>query len=306
MVNQPIRQHTVPKVYLKRFPLVEDRLFEFRPEEARWFGVSAANASVRKHAYTYNEQDGTRSYVVEESLSKLESMADAALKRLDELGPSGLQGQERLIIANFIAVQHYRTNKMKEVADTAESMLRTATVQERLLDESLPEIIDDYSEAEIAEYRQSIRDGTAKFGEGQFFVRHFMGNVSKPVRDYVFNMDWRTERIVASSHGYFITSDTPFAVRRRGKLIDDRIVPLRETDSEFYFPVSNRTMLIGSNDGGRDRKLKSQLRIDELNKIILANCHQSIYSPLEDERLAMLHATLDGFKIPAPVPFIEK
>ena len=118
-MNQPVRQHTVPICFLSNFSFDDRAIFELRNDRPDWFKIALKSASVHKNIYTFTGSDGKKEYAVENALSQLEGAASPIINKVDSSGAGSLFASERYVLANFIAIQHYRTKKMKHVTEAA-------------------------------------------------------------------------------------------------------------------------------------------------------------------------------------------
>ena len=301
-MNEPVRQHTVAACYLRGFSVDEKALYELR-DGGDWFKNSIKSASVCKHMYTFQNSSGARDYAVEKALAKLEGEAGPILKKIDTQGVDCLPNDEKQIVANFIAVQHFRTKKMRHIVDDAFERLQEPENKARFTEENRDHFRKDCSDAEIDEYIERILQGKEVSEDPDFFVTSIMFSISERTRNLILMMRWRTETIKRGDETLlFVTSDTPFAVRNRGKLTEDRIVGLNAPNAEFYFPISRRTMLIGSHESVRSQKNVKQFRVDELNKITMVNRFESIFAQEPSEHVSAILKSLNGFRIPNSVP----
>ncbi len=102
--NEPVRQHFVPKVYLKNFCDSLAKLHVYDKET----GCVRSNASllsvaVLKHLYTLTDDKGEKNYRVEECLSRLESEYGNLLKRVQVDGGSFFNGDNLRTLLWFLA-----------------------------------------------------------------------------------------------------------------------------------------------------------------------------------------------------------
>lgn len=311
--SRPEKQHTLPSFVLKRFSLDDgDKKFVFQHRspiaENCWVPVNAEKASIKKNIYTFKTSNGDKSFAMEHLLSKLESQNAELIRQVDSNGVDSLSPQQEYDLSFFMTVQLFRTTKLKSITDAAFLQYQEAETKLKFLAENETELRGKFSGDEIAAYRQTILDGTdddARFAS-DFYVKSIMMNISANVPRRIMSMNWRTERVAKHSDTLFIVSDNPFAVRRRGKLTENRVVGLIEEDAEFYFPLSCKTMLIGSNGLVRQPKAANPLRVHELNKISFVNRLDMIWSPTDCEYTRHMLMELNEFRIPTPKPNLVK
>lgn len=106
MVGIPKRHHVVPKFYLKRFANKADQITAFHPEDFRRYTTSVEKVGVEGHFYSIPTEDGYDT-IVEETLSKLESIAAIDLAKLAD-GRSSTMPAFRRKLSFFMAVQFVR------------------------------------------------------------------------------------------------------------------------------------------------------------------------------------------------------
>jgi hypothetical protein len=106
MVGIPKRHHVVPKFYLKRFASKAGDITAFHPENFRRYTTSVENVGVEGHFYNIPTEDGWDT-IVEETLSKLESIAAIDLAKLAD-GRSSTMQAFRTKLSFFMAVQFVR------------------------------------------------------------------------------------------------------------------------------------------------------------------------------------------------------
>lgn len=76
MSSNPIRQHWVPKVYLRSFcisPIESEQINAFDLDSGREFKTSIAKIAVKRHFYTLGLNSENPSFAIEHELSKIES-----------------------------------------------------------------------------------------------------------------------------------------------------------------------------------------------------------------------------------------
>jgi hypothetical protein len=65
---------------------------------------------------------------------------------------------------------------------------------------------------------EACERGEEQIPSRNLYVKSLMGNVSPRVRNHIYAMNWRLAKIKEPNEStFFITSDCPFVVRRRGK-----------------------------------------------------------------------------------------
>ena len=85
MTSDPIRQHWVPKVYLRSFcvpPIKREQINTFDLKSGREFITSLGNVAVKRHFYTLGLRNGRPSYKIEQGLSRIESVVKPLILEL--------------------------------------------------------------------------------------------------------------------------------------------------------------------------------------------------------------------------------
>lgn len=111
--NDPIRQHWVPRVYLRAFcasPVDQEQIHGLNLETGNAFFTSVDRVAVQKHFYTLGRDTASPSYAVETALERLESDVGPILAdiRRDEILPAGDRLQ---MLARFLGSLHMRSRQ---------------------------------------------------------------------------------------------------------------------------------------------------------------------------------------------------
>lgn len=152
------RNHVVPKFYLRRFANQADRISAFHPEDLRRYTTSIEKVGVEGHFYNIPTEDGWDT-VVEDTLSKLESIAGHDLPRL-VTGRSTTLEAFRGRLSFFMAVQFVRGRSSRDamVDFTKDLFVKVAQFM-------TPEIIQ--AEAERRGKTMSLEEATEVWKVGQ-------------------------------------------------------------------------------------------------------------------------------------------
>lgn len=114
-MNQPIRQHWVPKVYLSNFATEESKLakspqaYVLNVKSGEEFVTSIDNILLQKHLYTLGKNDAAPNFVIERTLSLIEGAAAASLKSMAVGEPVHCDKQQRVLVSYFLATLIMRT-----------------------------------------------------------------------------------------------------------------------------------------------------------------------------------------------------
>lgn len=94
-MSQPVGQHFVPRMLLKRFVGSDSRLWAFdkrRPDRGIWQSTPK-DLLKERHLYTVTLADGLQNFAVEEALGHVESAAEPVIERVLERARVGLPPQ---------------------------------------------------------------------------------------------------------------------------------------------------------------------------------------------------------------------
>jgi Protein of unknown function (DUF4238) len=215
------RQHFVPQLLLRRFSRGSGDappIFELDTTSGRPRRTNTRVAASRHYLYAFFEEGGDRNNQIEGYLSRVESHAAPALRRLLE-EPTSLTGADRATLSLFLGVQMQRTPAAAaQVTELANAFLRTE-VGSRFSNRA--GFADDYheffgddgkTEEEIEAFRletiRQARDGRMRIvdGGGAAFstsIRH-----AAELSLVIFELGWTMLRC----EGGFVTSDRAFAI----------------------------------------------------------------------------------------------
>jgi hypothetical protein len=112
-MSDPRKHHTVSQGYLRFFADEDDRLWEYRKPTGTSVRKRVAEVAAERDFYAIEKSDGTLDQAVEKALSKIETIAVGALRRLTSDEP--LRKTDRGDIAYFIALQFIRTTSFRRM-----------------------------------------------------------------------------------------------------------------------------------------------------------------------------------------------
>lgn len=112
MAKRTRRQHIVPKFYLKGFSDTSEQIRRVELPGDRSYLLSITNASVIKDFYTIILPDGSESDAFERAFIEIEGAAAEAV-RITTSGIWPLPPESRLALANWIALQHLRSEDIR-------------------------------------------------------------------------------------------------------------------------------------------------------------------------------------------------
>ncbi len=193
MQNEPVRQHWVPKVYLRGFcaePLEREQIHVYDTKVGKDFVASIDKIAVKNHFYTLAPGTEHQSYAVEEAFSRLESDVGPILSalRLSQNIPADEQATS--ILARFIATLHMRTRQGLQLIHGHRQEIRSGTGPEQ------PNVPNSFS-AELVDFDdEEMRE---LFAKSAIIVGERLGKRLQA-------MHWR---LLRATEGYFITSENP-------------------------------------------------------------------------------------------------
>lgn len=288
-------QHTVQKALLKLFS--DDGLHRFEISTREWKRRSAEKATVGIYFYDMINPDGTRNQEIEHWLGKLENKVSPLIKRINEQGTE-LNQPERTLLSCYLFAQHYRTKKVKaRVEDSFSETFNEGEEGRRKAAEMYRnQIIGRGGSEKDVEKFIANKDLSADVFYPNMLKNLFAnGGVSYNGVQFIERMSWRFERIKNNSPEAFLISDCPFAVRKRGGEVNvSGQVGIGHKDSEFYFPLGSKVMLIGSHGRVRFSRHASKLRVEVLNQITIANAFKHLFFHKQCNRITdLVKRTLD-------------
>ena len=278
-----VRQHTVPRHYLKAFSLSGSQIQQFDRQTRRHCVVSIDDASVVKRIYSVRLADGTWDSSIEDYFMRLENDVSPILGRL--LRTCTISDSDQNILGLYLARQIQRG---RLVADFA----RSEAVKFRD-----PRFVLDFIETRRNEFevrcggKQKLDEMVKRFeaeGNGvEIDDKTYLGYLIEetPKSAAIFaNMSWRLER---SRTEYFATSDQPVAIRRRANPLEHKMAGLLDQDSEVFFPLALDTMLVMSANKvlTKEVAIVGDDRVLELNRITVVNAYRFVYSPVRSQAL---------------------
>ncbi|RZK38900.1 MAG: DUF4238 domain-containing protein [Pedobacter sp.] len=115
-MSEPIRQHTVPKCYLKNFATKRGKgwlVDVYDKKEKRHFPTSIANICVQSEFYTFSKLASDRQNILEKFYSnKVETEYPFIYRTLTDAAISRLEPLQRIKALAFVYSQYTRTSKL--------------------------------------------------------------------------------------------------------------------------------------------------------------------------------------------------
>lgn len=247
MTNNPVRQHYVPKFYLKNFADDEGKIHLFdRPRKA-FRSTSPDDLSIIKDYYTVLA-NGVKRYDIEQKLSEIESQAKPILDKLIAGNP--LTSAEVDGLHYFLAVQSVRVPGFRDAAEQmeAEVIKRVADVMfsDPQRAKASMEISGEagsggFTPAVMVEMYQQYRDKLTVEVDP-----HRSLEIMVQTTDHLFESLRRFSRLVvvqAPKDVLFITSDIPIMSFNHGSYYPGATL-LGLKDTVLSCPISRKTLLV--------------------------------------------------------------
>jgi hypothetical protein len=271
MPDEPIRQHWVPKVYLRAFcadPSEREQVHVRDLASGASFLTSIDNVAVKKHFYTLGRESETPSYAVESALAELESAVAPALENLRTSEALPTEPNATALLARFLATLHMRTRQGLQFIHGHREEVRSGSAAPETL------VPEERARALLALDDEAMRE---RFARSAVLVGARIG-------EKLLHMHWR---LLRAQSGYFVTSENPvFSFHR-----SEERWGLQTPGAHTLCPISPTLRLHMSNGpiipGAGTFDLPAS-GVHGLNGLILFGANQFLYSHLPLEELAEL------------------
>lgn len=194
-MNEPVRQHWVPKVYLRQFATVntvgdpDPQIHVYDTSSNREFTTSVNNIVVKRHLYTIGIKKKEKLYAVENVLSLIETEVQPYLKHLANGRNIQSNQKAKYILSIFIATLIVRNPRML-------NLLHQTRDKEHPITQNYPE-----------EAKKWLTDQDDE-GMQIFFSRSILWS-AKPLANEILNMKWC---LIHANSDEFVTNDNPACV----------------------------------------------------------------------------------------------
>ncbi len=225
-MNEPIRQHWVPKVYLRHFATsdtagnVDPQINVYDTHTNRKFLTSVNNIAVKRHLYTIGVNEPKKLYAVENMLSLIETKVKPYLEELANGNNVQKINKAKKILAFFLATLVTRNPRMLNLLHKSrddDNVINKLPNQER-------------------NWFYDLNDE----GMNIFFSRSILWSANPLANDLV-KMKWC---LIGASTGGFITTDNPLSVYHPSIKPYGILTP----GAHIHFVVSPKYMLLIGND----------------------------------------------------------
>lgn len=195
MNSEPVRQHWVPKAYLRAFcatPLEREKIHVFDLAAGRAFpgATSLDKIALLKHFYTLRKGTEHQSYEVETRLARLESDTAPLFREIQTTRRLFDDVDKRRTFSRFVATLLMRTRHGLQMIHAQREEIRNCAIS--------------YTNDEIPSYATEIF-GFDNEGMRELFAKAVIV-MAEPLSDLLYSMNWR---LLEAVDNYFITSENP-------------------------------------------------------------------------------------------------
>lgn len=193
MSNNPVRQHWVPRVYLRAFCAAtsdREQLHVCDLASRSTYLASIERVAVKKHFYTLGRETDEPSYAVEQALADLESEVAPILSEVLGDGVLPTDQSKLAVLARFLATLHMRTRQGLQIIYGHREEVRTGSAPggSRMSGEAVGELLGMNEEQMRELFAGSCVAVGARLGER------------------LLGMHWQ---LLQAEDDYFVTSENP-------------------------------------------------------------------------------------------------
>jgi Protein of unknown function (DUF4238) len=297
------RHHFIPRFLLNRFAKDNERLVQLDKTTGKPQVIGAKSAASRYHFYTFADDEGQKSSVVEGILGMVENHAAPALKRLEETGE--VTDVDRATIAMFLAYLWSRTPATRERAeklaqDTAAGLMASKVNDRNAFMDLLREQAEEDEEMrrtpeEAEELRRHtlkmLKDGSLSLTDPDGgATTNLLMEVAHDTAVLVFAaMEWT---LVRASGAEFVTSDrgaASFDPTPQHPWSSHTIYS--SPNAETFFPISAECcLLVSPGEPGLQTYAAKQSKVMEINLRVYGRADRYIYGRTQDAVTAVRRA----------------
>lgn len=261
MTNETVRQHWVPRAYLRAFcaePVAREQIHARNLASGADFLTSIDRVAVMRHMYTLGLGTTEPSFAVEDALARLESDAAEVLAEILKTTRLPNKVTSKALFARFIGTQLMRTRQGLQVIHGHREEVRAGTGPDA---GGLP--------LQQAEQLIALDDD----GMRELFAKSAV-IIGGRLESHILRMHWS---LIQSMDSYFITSENPVFTYHPG----DAPWGLGSPGSSTYFPLSPKLFLHLSNEEVLSQKQVHHLPAEGvrgLNGLTILAAEQFVYS----------------------------
>jgi hypothetical protein len=287
------QHHYLPQFYLRAFakkPSPKAKLYVFDMLKGNWLPHPTSTKGLgTRRDFNRVDMDGHPIDALENSLSKFESDAAMALRRIIESCQMP-DGDDYIYLMNIVAMISVRNpwtrknfgNFKKEIIErtidlTLASRQRFESSVKKMKEDGYGLDLPDVSYEEMLTFYEE-KNYDITIANQSFFSAEF-GAIDTVIKT-LLKRKW-TFLIADNNAGYFVCGDDPMCLRWNSPNLDAGNWPpghgLKNT--EVIFPLSKNIAMVGTFDG-KDRTVKANRTVvATLNTILINNCDRHVYSP---------------------------
>lgn len=244
MVNNPIKQHTVPNTYLLGFADSRGFTWVYDRQTKKLRNQPTKDTTIKKDFYTFTKRDGTKLYTMEKMFADLiESKFKTIVNKLEK--EEQLTPEEYGYLGAFATFQWLRTTASRRDFDHAtEEFVKFWMRLNFRTPEDAQRSLDRYEKG-TGKKLGVTPEQAIKFTHDDFKVKipqeyHIkqMATAYADLYKEIFDLNWMI--LKARDNDYFITSDNPFWVQRRKA---PPLVPQHLSLGEITLPLAPKMCL---------------------------------------------------------------
>lgn len=202
----PAHQHYLPKMYLKNFCNYNGKVWVYNDKNQTFKELSITDTTVIKHFYTILDNNGSKDYRIENSLSKIEAFCSPILKKL--IDGQQISSEEKGYLSVFISVLQNRTPKaVKLINEFVNPILELTNKQ--ILYYKQSELVEEgeklgLSRKVINKLMENSKISLTKEGEWGLLME-----TALKMAELYSQMEWH---FIYTENSSFITTDNPVLV----------------------------------------------------------------------------------------------
>ncbi|MFZ5366501.1 MAG: DUF4238 domain-containing protein [Patescibacteria group bacterium] len=257
MKNQPrapVKQHTMPNFYLKRFSDTNSMVWVYDREKKELRKQPTKDTTIERDFYTFHTKDGDKNLSIEIDLfaKSIEERANRVIEKLEK-GTLPNLPEERRDLCEFVTTQYLRTTAFRrDVSYSYEQFSKIMLRMSFFNEERAQKTIENFErntgqkfDITPEEAMKFIKEDKYKIEVPKEYHLTFMLESFKEFYGIFFRLNWVFVR--SARNNLFLTSDNPFSVMRFGAV---PLQPYHISLAELTLPLSSRICLYMHKYGG--------------------------------------------------------
>jgi hypothetical protein len=281
MQNKPVKQHIVPKVYLKNFTDNKNMINVYDIKKDQFRKQPPKTTTIYKDFYTIEKLDDDLEselngdkYYIEHFLNKeIEKDFKTIIEKFKK--DDKLNKDDKIYIAKFATFQYLRTPMFKKtfefnLENAFKKMNELIFSNDDYVKSQLKKIDSDINYEEVEDIQNMILEGNYNVNFPKEHYLGFMLKFSEKMLNILLNQKWYF--LISPSKSGFVTSDHPFAMEKFNDQPSWTGYGLVNTEKTI--PLTPEICLFIGDYGSRDIKLKidrKKVRNINLRTIFSAN-----------------------------------